>query len=219
MPEVRLFRLRVFFCKGGRLALLSHLELARALERTVRRAGLPYAVSQGFSPHMRIAFGAALPVGVGGLQECFDLSLASYVAPDKALEALVATSAEDLMPHTCNYIGSKAPAASVAYPLCAYEARFSRAPEAPLPVPETVTLTRKSKEKVLRVADYLEGEPVWDGDRLTFALWSRPTGSLRCDTLVEAMLAQQGAPAAPGGETLQLVSLTRTAQHALLNLL
>ena len=63
MAEKRLFRLRVTFCKQGRLALLSHLEVARALERAVRRAGLPYAVSQGFSPHMKIAFGAALPWG------------------------------------------------------------------------------------------------------------------------------------------------------------
>ena len=69
MADPRLFRLRVTFCKQGRLALLSHLEVARALERAVRRAGLPYAVSQGFSPHMRIAFGAALPVGVGGTRE------------------------------------------------------------------------------------------------------------------------------------------------------
>ena len=55
----QIFRLRLTFAKQGRLAMLSHLEVARALERTVRRAGLPYAVSQGFSPHMLIAFGAA----------------------------------------------------------------------------------------------------------------------------------------------------------------
>ena len=49
MADPRLFRLRVTFRETGRLALLSHLEVARALERSVRRAGLPYAVSQGFS--------------------------------------------------------------------------------------------------------------------------------------------------------------------------
>ena len=50
MPDPNLFRLRVGYCKQGRLALLSHLEIARALERAVRRAALPFAVSQGFSP-------------------------------------------------------------------------------------------------------------------------------------------------------------------------
>ncbi|WP_270297726.1 TIGR03936 family radical SAM-associated protein, partial [Eggerthella sinensis] len=60
------------------------------LERAVRRAGLPFAVSQGFSPHMKIAFGAALPVGVGGTHELFDGQLTRYVPADEALEALQA---------------------------------------------------------------------------------------------------------------------------------
>ena len=32
MPDPNLFRLRMTFCKQGRLAMLSHLEVARALE-------------------------------------------------------------------------------------------------------------------------------------------------------------------------------------------
>ena len=32
MPDPNLFRLRVEYCKQGCLALLSHLEIARALE-------------------------------------------------------------------------------------------------------------------------------------------------------------------------------------------
>ena len=83
MADQQNFRLRVFFAKSGRCAMLSHLEVARALERAVRRAALPYAISQGFSPHMKIAFGAALPVGVGGVSECFDLMMTSYIAPER----------------------------------------------------------------------------------------------------------------------------------------
>ena len=108
MPDPSLFRLRVTFCKQGRLALLSHLELARALERAVRRARLPFAVSQGFSPHMKIAFGAALPVGVGGTRELFDLQMTRYVSPERALEALQAASVPDLMVKSCEYIDSHA---------------------------------------------------------------------------------------------------------------
>ena len=67
------FRLRCSYVEQGRLAMLSHLEVAHTLERTVRRAKLPFAISQGFSPHMKIAFGAALPVGVGSTWEIFDL--------------------------------------------------------------------------------------------------------------------------------------------------
>ena len=79
VADPSLFRLRVVFRKAGRLALLSHLEVARALERAVRRADLPYAVSQGFSPHMRIAFGAALPVGVGA--DAADFAIVQELQP------------------------------------------------------------------------------------------------------------------------------------------
>ena len=146
MSDPTLFRLRVTYVKQNRLALLSHLELARALERAVRRANLPFAVSQGFSPHMRIAFGSALPVGVGGTHEIFDVLLTNYVAPDNALVALQKASVVDLMPHSCAYVEHNAQAASVCFPYSDYEARLSCAVEC-LRVPESITVLRKKKEK------------------------------------------------------------------------
>lgn len=99
MADPRLFRLRVTFRETGRLAMLSHLELARALERAVRRAQLPFAVSQGFSPHMRIAFGAALPVGVGGTAEIFDLFLTDYVPGAPCPRGVAGGESRRLVPH------------------------------------------------------------------------------------------------------------------------
>jgi radical SAM-linked protein len=40
-----------------------HLDLYRTWERTLRRAGLPLAYSQGFKPHPRIVLACALPLG------------------------------------------------------------------------------------------------------------------------------------------------------------
>ena len=60
----RKFKLRVHYKKVDRAAWLSQLELARALEHAIRRSGLKYAVSEGFSPHMRISFAQALSVGI-----------------------------------------------------------------------------------------------------------------------------------------------------------
>ena len=68
MPEPS-FRFRVVFGKTGRLKLLSHLEVARACERAVRRADLPFAVTRGYTPRMKVAFGPALPVGAEGVAE------------------------------------------------------------------------------------------------------------------------------------------------------
>jgi len=197
----RVFRLRATFIERDRLAMLSHLEVAHALERTVRRAGLPFAVSQGFSPHMKIAFGAALPVGVGSACEVFDLQLREYVAPGKALAALQQSSVPDLMVQDCRYIENNAPAASVAFPFSTYEARFS-APVASVAVPETITVVRKRKEKTLVVSEFLAEPFAVDGDCVTFTLEAKPTGSLRPDVLLQH--CDCGA---------DIVSITRIAQQ------
>ncbi len=91
MPDP-LFRLRINFQKHDRLSLLSHLELVRAMERIIRRAQLPYAVSQGFNAHMRHAPGPALPVGTSGLNEFFDVWTTEYVTPKEVLARLRAAS-------------------------------------------------------------------------------------------------------------------------------
>ena len=94
------FRIRVTYAMTGRLVMLSHLETARAIERTVRRSDLPFAVTQGFSPHMKLAFGSALPVGVGGLAEIFDVTMTAFVPPAEALARLRAASAPDPVSYT-----------------------------------------------------------------------------------------------------------------------
>ena len=211
MADPRLFRLRVTFRETGRLAMLSHLELARALERAVRRAGLPYAVSQGFSPHMRIAFGAALPVGVGGTAEFFDLFLTEYVAAPRALAALQAASPEDLMPTGARYIEPRDDAASVACPVSTYEVVLSEAPRAVV-VPEEITVVRKKKEKTLAVGDFLVGPVAHQGDTVRFTLEAKPTGSLRADAFARELVAATVA-AGHAAAGLHPVSFLRVEQR------
>ena len=213
MPDPNLFRLRVEYCKQGRLALLSHLEIARALERAVRRADLPFAVSQGFSPHMKIAFGSALPVGVGSTCEIFDLQMTRYVAPEKALAALQAASVPDLMPYDCRYIGPRDAAASVAYPVAAYRAELSRAPEGGLFVPDEVRVVRKKKEKTLVPSDFLVGPVSLDGATVRFSLEAKPTGSLRADAFARELVRETVA-AGHASEDLRPITFLRVDQRA-----
>ena len=207
------FRLRVTYHMAGRLVMLSHLEVARALERAVRRADLPYAVSQGFSPHMKMAFGAALPVGVGGDEEIFDVQLTEYVAPERALERLRAASADDLMPHAAHYITKEDAAASVAYPFSTYRAVLAfddghddaalQQAVASCEIPEQIVVVRKKKEKVLVPSEFIVGEMERGGASLTFTLEAKKTGSLRPDVLLDAMLDNTG---------LHAVSIMRVRQ-------
>ncbi len=57
-------KLEVRFCKKGILKYISHLDIVRLLQRAVRRAGLPVALSEGYTPHYRISFGKALKLGI-----------------------------------------------------------------------------------------------------------------------------------------------------------
>lgn len=209
--------LRATYIERDRLALLSHLEVARALERTVRRSGLPFAVSQGFSPHMKIAFGAALPVGVGSTCEIFDIQLTHFVPEHQALSALQEASVSDLMVQSVHYIDAREQAASVAYPISTYEVVFSRAPGT-LFVPEQITRRRKNKkDKVLTVRDYMvEGFRFDEADsrRARFSLEAHNEGSLRPDLLVEECVRAFNADAGNAGEPLEVRSITRIAQRA-----
>ena len=57
-------RLFLSISKGEELRFLGHLDMLRTMERAVIRSGIPIAFSEGFNPHMKIAFDAALGVGV-----------------------------------------------------------------------------------------------------------------------------------------------------------
>lgn len=69
-----MLRWRIGFAREKELKYLSHLDLLRLWERAFRRAGVPLAYSQGFSPHPRLSLAAPLPLGVtseGELLEVF----------------------------------------------------------------------------------------------------------------------------------------------------
>ncbi len=66
-------KIKVWFSKTGILRYLSHLEIVRAMLRALRRAEIPLSYSGGFHPHPKVSFGPALPVGVEGLNEYFDM--------------------------------------------------------------------------------------------------------------------------------------------------
>lgn len=74
-------KLRVRLAKTGLARFFSHLDLQRTLERTLRRAGLPIAYSQGFNPHPRISFGSALATGSSSEGEFLDLELTEEMEP------------------------------------------------------------------------------------------------------------------------------------------
>jgi radical SAM-linked protein len=66
----------------------SHLDVARAFERGVRRANLPIAYSTGFTPHPKISYAGGAPTGVASEAEYLSLTLTSRTEADAVRERL-----------------------------------------------------------------------------------------------------------------------------------
>ena len=68
-------RLRAEYEVGPDHRFLANLEMMHVMERALRRAGIPYHLSEGFNPHIRLSMGTVLPVGIWGKKEYFDLEM------------------------------------------------------------------------------------------------------------------------------------------------
>jgi radical SAM-linked protein len=66
---------RLRFTKLGKVRFAGHRDVARILERSLRRAGLPLAMTEGFSPRPKVHFGLALSTGYESLGEYLDVDL------------------------------------------------------------------------------------------------------------------------------------------------
>jgi radical SAM-linked protein len=83
-------KLRLRATKLGKIRFTSHRDLARVWDRALRRAEIPVASSQGFTPRPKISFGLALPTGAESIAEYVDVDLASELT-DEEVAALPAT--------------------------------------------------------------------------------------------------------------------------------
>ncbi|HLZ72059.1 MAG TPA: TIGR03936 family radical SAM-associated protein [Dehalococcoidia bacterium] len=81
-------RLRLSYARGHELQYVSHLDMLRFWERTLRRAHAPVAYSEGFTPHPQINLGPPLAVGQTGRAELIDVFLAEAWTPERFRDAL-----------------------------------------------------------------------------------------------------------------------------------
>lgn len=72
---IQRYEYRTVYAKTGRATFISHLDLMRAMQRAMKRAGLPVWHTQGFNPHVYIMFPLALPLGNESSVEIMDFAL------------------------------------------------------------------------------------------------------------------------------------------------
>lgn len=81
-------RVRIKFAKQGAMKFIGHLDVMRYFQKAIRRADIPIAFSEGFSPHMIMSFAAPLGVGLTSHAEYMDIEVKEAIPSGEALERL-----------------------------------------------------------------------------------------------------------------------------------
>ena len=83
-----MLKVRLKFSKSGALVYIGHLDVMRYFQKLFRRATIPVAYSEGFSPHQLLSFTPPLPLGMESEGEYADVVLTEKISSDEALVRL-----------------------------------------------------------------------------------------------------------------------------------
>lgn len=79
---------RVWFKKMGMSRYVSHLDLMRAMTRSVRRAEVPLWYTEGYNPHPYLTFALPLSLGMESLYESMDMRIEGESTNEEIFELL-----------------------------------------------------------------------------------------------------------------------------------
>lgn len=91
-----IYEYRAVYQKFERAKYISHLDLYRAVQRTIQRAGLPVWFTEGYNPHIYLTFPMPIFLGCEGVQETFDFRTTIDMEPDEIMERLNAAFPEGI---------------------------------------------------------------------------------------------------------------------------
>lgn len=189
------------FSREGAARYISHLDTARALQRTFARAGIQVRLSEGMRPKPRLSLGLPLPVGAAARSELAAVEIAEDQEPTAAhLKALRAAAPEGLVPQSVEVCAQRPRLEpQVAYYECGLAAAAG-AVEAALQwfAGLTAMVVRRETPKAARDVDlkmYIEGTAVraaTDGAVLCFAVRHRADGAARPDEFMSLIAGRAG---------------------------
>lgn len=190
----------LWFARGGPACYLSHLDMARALQRTFARAGIEVALSEGFRPKARFSLPLPLPVGAAALEELAVAEVPAAEPTSAALRALRAAAPAGIAPLRLRSCAERPhPRATLAR----YEGLLRGDAAAVLEAiawfegEEVVTVERVAPKgrRTLDLKRYvrdLAAEAVPGGASVTFAVRHRPDGAARPQEVVDLLAGRAG---------------------------
>lgn len=180
-------RLRVGFAKRGVAALLSHLEMAEAIQRMTRRLRLDLVHSSGFHPKPALSFSPALPLNMESDAELCDIDVHGDIEPSRFLAELQRSPPAGMEFLSAERIAKTTPSLGIATMTYAAIvdardaiARFGAAPE------WIVSRVHHEREHVFDLKREVS-ELLQAGDTLLLTLHVRSDGSLKADDVMRAL--------------------------------
>jgi radical SAM-linked protein len=195
-------KMQAVYQQTGTLRFIGHLDLMRAMQRALRRSGLPVRYSQGFNPRILLSFAAPLAVGMEGRREVMEVPLEAPVAGGVFMEKLNAQLPEGIRCLACRQVDDSHPAPMAAlfaaeydiYPLQHEEALHS-ALLGFLNEPNImVTYKTKRREREINLQPLIFNLHVKDG-ALRAVLSLNQHGSCKPELLMTALADYAGVPA------------------------
>ena len=141
------------FLKGERVRHIGHLDIQRAVQRGLRRSGLPVAYSNGFNPHILVTFASALSTGACGKREIMDVKMAEEVDEKEFMERMNRSMPPELGIISARRLDDKHPALMASLQAAEYEILIRDAAQAerltaamgPMMEQERIPAIRKTK--------------------------------------------------------------------------
>ncbi len=189
------------FEKRPRLRHIGHLDLMRAMQRALRRSGLPIRYSQGFNPHVVLSFAAPLSLGHAGLREIMEVPLEGGVTGEMFRLRLNAVLPEDIV-----ILSARAVEDDHKSPMALLTAARSRIdfPEGGAPAQEEIDAflaqdaipvlkKTKTKEQTVDIKPMIHEMAMKDG-QLYATLALTEAASCKTDLLLKALYDSLGRP-------------------------
>jgi radical SAM-linked protein len=118
-------RLRLEFGRGNDLKYVSHLNVLYSWERSFRRANIPLAYSQGFTPHPQISVAVPLAIGMTSEAELMDVRLTGWLPPQSVTMMLRAQIANGFQLYNTWMVGLSIPSLQSVVSFAEYSVKFS----------------------------------------------------------------------------------------------
>ena len=109
------------FEKSERVRHIGHLDIQRAVQRGLRRSGLPVSYSNGFNPHIQVTFASALSTGACGKREIMDVKMAEETDADIFLERMKQAMPPELKIISARSVDDRHPALMASLKAAEYE--------------------------------------------------------------------------------------------------